>query len=652
VQQCGTRRPNKRRVGIAATAVFSRFELQFFRKLFVSRSTINIAAWLGILGVIAVAAYSAYLWSAREGYAHLDNVASHQLDMYVAGLESELGKHEYLPSLMELDPDVLSLLDGKSDSRLADTVNRRLSSLNVRAGSLAIFVMDTHGIVRASSNWYQPGSFVGRDFSALPYFSDAMLEGQARFFSPNTVLDSPEYYFVQPVRHHGATKGLAVVKISLAPIESTWTASTFHSESEKFLIIDDKDDVIISSVPEWKYNHTTLVSSILRAKLARPDSDAPETVRPFGMAILQALDHGNYLVRLPAPNATSPGKLYVTHERYMVRTGWRLVTLSDASDVRLNALHTAIGAGALAAFISLFALYLVQRRRAIASRLAAREALQQAHDGLERKVAERTAELHSMNQNLVREVADRKRAEQVLREAQDELIQASKLALLGQMSTGITHEINQPLTALRSLTHNTRLLLERGQTDRISRNLHSIAAITERMGRITAQLKSFARKAPLTIKPVLLSRSVENALLLLENRIHSEHIVMQIDVAPGLHAHCDENRLEQVLINLIANACDAMKDAPVKEIRIRAWAADGRALIRIADSGPGISASAMARLFEPFFSTKPQGEGLGLGLAISSGIVQEFGGTLRADCSEGGAAFEFDLKLTKEDNHV
>jgi two-component system, NtrC family, C4-dicarboxylate transport sensor histidine kinase DctB len=375
VQQCRTRRLNECSVGIAACAVFSRFELQFFRKSFLSRSTINIAAWLGILGVVAVAAYSAYLWSAREGYAHLDNVASHQLDMYVAGLESELGKHEYLPSLMELDPDVLSLLDGKADKRLADTVNSRLSSLNARAGSLAIFVMDTHGIVRASSNWYQSGSFVGRDFSALPYFSDAMREGQARFFSPNTVLDSPEYYFVQPVRQHGATKGLAVVKISLAPIESTWTASTFHSESEKFLIIDDKDDVIISSVPEWKYNHTTLVSSILRAKLGRPDSAAPETIRPFGMAILQALDHGNYLVRLPASNAASPGKPYVTHERYMVRTGWRLVTLSDASDVRLNAMHTAIGAGAMAALISLFALYLVQRRRAIASRLAARKAL-------------------------------------------------------------------------------------------------------------------------------------------------------------------------------------------------------------------------------------------------------------------------------------
>jgi two-component system C4-dicarboxylate transport sensor histidine kinase DctB len=632
--------------------VFSRFDLRSFPWLSALRSPGSLAIWLGILAVSTLAALFAHTWSERQGYAHLDEVSSHQLDVYVAGLESELGKHEYLPSLMELDPDVLALLEGRGDAQLADTVNKRLASLNVRAGAGAVFVMDNRGIVRASSNWYQPRSFVGQDFSSLPYFREALEEGQARFFAPNKALDSPEYYFVKPVRNHGRVAGVAVVKISLAPIEATWTASLAHAQSEKFLVIDESDNIVISSVQSWKYRTTSLIPAMLSARLARQGSHSREPIQPLGMVIERPLEYGNHLVRLPRPDSSARGKLYVTHERFMVRTGWHLVTFSDASSVQLNARYTALGAAATAAFICLLGLYLAQRRRGIASQLAASQALKKAHDELERKVAERTAELNDTNQDLVREIGERKRTEQVLREAQDELIQASKLAVLGQLSTGITHELNQPLTALRSLTHNTRLLLKRGQTERINQNLQSIAGITERMGRITEQLKSFARKAPLAIVPIAPARAVEDVLLLLDNRIRSERIEMQIDVPASLQAHCDGNRLEQVLINLIANGFDAMKDAPSRKMSIRTWEENGRVMIRITDSGPGISEAAMPNLFEPFFSTKPQGEGLGLGLAISAGIVREFGGTLRAENTGSGAAFEFDLKSTQEGNHV
>lgn len=636
----------------AGILLFRGFNLQSSGKSLLPHFFTSLGVWLAIAAISLIAAHLAYEWSEHRGYAELDAASTHQLDLYVAGLESELGKHEYLPGILELDPGLITLLEGRGDQTLAKTVNSRLASLNVRAGSLAIFAMDTKGIVRASSNWYQPGSFIGRDFSSMPYFSEAMQGVQARFFSPNMKLSSPEYHFAQPIRNGGATLGVAVVKISLAPIESTWAASISHSQNEKLLVIDEHDVIIISSVDEWKYKPTALLTSLLRAKLSRPDKRSADVIQTLSMIIERKLDHGNHLVRLPATNPASRNVRYVIQERFMVRPGWRLVTLTEASNVAVNARYTALGAGALVAFLGLLGQFLIQRRRAIANQLAARDALQKAHDELEHNVAERTAELRHANQELVHEVAERKRAEQILREAQDELVQASKLAVLGQMSAGITHEINQPLTALRSVTHNARLVLKRGQTERVDQYLESITGIAERMGRITQQLKSFSRKSPLTIEPVSLSSATENVLLLLENRIRSEKIVMQVDVPASLQALCDGNRLEQVLINLLANAFDAMKGLPSRSVAVTAWAANERAFMRIADSGPGIPEASMERLFEPFFSTKPPGEGLGLGLAISAGIVQEFGGTLRAENTGHGAAFEFDLKLSENDSNV
>lgn len=598
------------------------------------------------------AMFFAYSWSERKGYDNLENVSIHQLDLYASGLESELGKHEYVPSILELDEDVLALLARSGDTGLRDKVNKRLGSMNVRAGSIAIFVLDASGIVRASSNWYQPASNVGKDFSALPYFSDAIQSGQARFFAPSATTDSPEYYFAKPVRQNGVVRGVAVVKISLEPIESTWIAAMSHPLREIFLVVDENDVIIIASNPEWKYRKTTLLKSMLQARLTPSGKVTADAAEPAGMVFEEKLGHGSHLISMRAPERDEQARLYATQQRFMVRPGWHLITLSDASDVMSNARHAAAGVAALSAFIGALAMYLLQRRRAILNQLAARAALQRAHDELELRIVERTAELHDANQELLREVAERKHAEDVLREAQDELVQASKLALLGQMAAGVTHEINQPLTALRALSHNTQLLLKRGNIERIDRNLQSISDLTDRMARITEQLKSFARKAPLSMGQVLLSRAIENALLLLENRLRTEHVDLQLDMPDDVRVSCDGNRLEQVLINLCANALDAMQDTPLRRLTISVKTGDRHAHIRVSDSGSGIPPAAMARLFEPFFSTKPSGKGLGLGLVISAGIVHEFGGALRALNIPGGAAFEFDLKLVEESSNV
>ena len=505
----------------------------------------------------------------------------------------------------------------------AAKAHKRLASLNVHAGSLALYVAGLDGRVRAASNWYQPDSLVNKDLSALAYVADALQGRPARFFSRSADRASPEYYFSRPVLSNGAVRGVVVVKISLDPIESAWVASAPQSGQQVFFVVDQNNAMIIASTPK-----------VLAPELGALADSAARTVR------------------WPALDPVSPYAEYAVQSRALPRQGWRLVTLANAAKVTIDAWQNAFGTAVLAAFAALLEMFMGLRRRAIASRLRAREALQRAHDELEQRIAQRTAELHAANQELVHEIGERKHAEQVLRASQDDLMHASKLALLGQMSAGITHEISQPLTALRSLSYNTSLLLQRGDSARIEKNLQAISDLTERMGRLTGQLKSFSRKTPLTRSSVRLAGAVENMLLLLDNRIRGEHIVLEIDVGAHLHALCDGNRLEQVLINLGANAIDAMHGAPVRTLSIAAVRENGVLVVRFADSGPGIAAEALGRLFEPFFSTKAPGQGLGLGLAISADIVREFGGTLRAFNHAGGAVFEFDLIVAEESNHV
>jgi two-component system C4-dicarboxylate transport sensor histidine kinase DctB len=300
--------------------------------------------------------------------------------------------------------------------------------------------------------------------------------------------------------------------------------------------------------------------------------------------------------------------------------------------------------------LCILAIMIYQRRRHLQDRLVAREALQKAHDELERKVEERTADLSAANQQLQAEVIERARAERTLRAAQDELIQAGKLAVIGQLSAGIAHELNQPLTALHTLSGNAVRFLERGDEATARSNLERIAQLVDRMGLITGQLKTFARKSSGQLQPVDVRQVLAHAVALLEQRLRSSDAQVSTHFPHGpLYALCDSNRLEQVMINLISNALDAMHQQSSPSIDI-CGSTNGRMIrLQVRDHGDGLSEEAMSRLFEPFFTTKEAGVGLGLGLAISAGIICDFGGTLTgANHPEGGALFTLEIPSAAE----
>jgi len=351
---------------------------------------------------------------------------------------------------------------------------------------------------------------------------------------------------------------------------------------------------------------------------------------------------GAELVLIPRLRAQGVA-MQVVHERLLPRLGWRLLILTNAGDVWRDARTAAWSAGAGAALLGMLALLVLQRRRVGAQKLATRAALQRANDELEAKVRERTAQLETSNETLRREVAERQHAEAVLRHAQEELVQAGKLALMGQLAAGISHELGQPLTALRALAQNGVLLLERGRQAQARENFESIHDIAERMGRITSQLKSFARKSSGDPLAVPLSAALANARQVLAARLADEGVELALDVPEGLAVRCDGYRLEQVLVNLMANAMDAMRTSDVRRLEVAAAPQAERVVVQVRDSGSGIPRELAERLFEPFFTTKAPGEGLGLGLVISSHIVREFGGSLRLVPVASGAVFEFDV---------
>ena len=595
--------------------------------------------------LVTLTGFSAYRIAQRLGIAELQATGLHRLDLYASSLEREISKYAFLPGTLSLVPDVIELFAARPGD--GARVNAYLERLNELAGTLSIFVMDPRGRVLASSNWRRSDSFIGEDLSFRPYFREALNSGSGRFFGIGTTRGEPGYYLASVLNGEDGALGVAVIKVSLEQLEKSWA-----TVEAPVLVADENGVVILSAVAGWKFTTLRPLDDKTRAAFDQTQQYNRRALQPLGVQAIGGYDHGARLVHIAASGPETVSVFPVTgrfleQSRTLPGTPWTLTVLSQLEQVDNLAQSRAALAAIGAACLCLFGIILNERRRHLRDRLAAREALQKAHDELECKVEERTADLSAANLQLHDEIGVRIRAEKTLREAQDELVQAGKLAVIGQMSTGIAHELNQPLAALRTLSANAERFLERGDIDTTRNNLSRIADLVDRMGRITGQLRNFARRSSGQSAPVPLNQALDNALALLDERIRRSGT--EIDrSAPGDEAVvlCDVNRLEQVLINLIGNALDAMSGQSRPQLALRWECAEGTVRLQVRDHGPGLSEEAQAKLFEPFFTSKPAGDGLGLGLTISAGIVRDFGGSLQgANHPEGGAVFTLELPL-------
>lgn len=233
----------------------------------------------------------------------------------------------------------------------------------------------------------------------------------------------------------------------------------------------------------------------------------------------------------------------------------------------------------------------------------------------------------------------------VFRQTRDELVQAAKLAALGQMAAGIGHEMNQPLAAIRSHAHNASVLLSRARPEEARESLARIEALTARMAQSISHLKRFARRPAPAIGPVDLGAAVEGALSLFARRIEEEAVAVALDIAPDLKVLAEEVRLEQVLVNLISNALDALDGGRERRLAIVTRREGLHVRVYVRDTGTGVGEAMRTQMFDPFITSKPPGQGLGLGLSLSFNIVRDFGGRLiLVESSPEGSTFAIELR--------
>ncbi|MFS4425641.1 sensor histidine kinase [Stutzerimonas stutzeri] len=531
------------------------------------------------------------------------------LDLYVANLLGTLNRYEVLPRILGDLPALRAVLQEDSP-QVRDNANRLLKRLRKQTGADVIYLMATDGNTLAASNWDEEDSFVDRNFAFRPYFRQAMEGHLGRFFGLGTTSGKRGYYFGAAVRDGDQVLGVLVVKVDLDHTETLW-----GSTPEQLLVTDNFGVVILTSRPEWRFRATRGLGVEEREQIAF-DQPYP-TLYPQDLT----LDIDAWLIQ----------------SRELKETGWTVRILAPVSLVeRPVRTVVAIGAATLLALLLWLGL-LMQRRRHFLERLALDS---QARQQLEQRVLERTRDLEALNSRLKVEVLEREQAQQELVRAQDELLQAGKLSALGTMSASISHELNQPLAAIRSYADNARVLLDHERVDEARDNLRLISELTARMASIIAHLRAFARRDQHAPERVALQPALDDALALLAKRRQTMGVELIRDLPEAtLWVQAGETRLRQILANLLANALDALGERPQpRRIWLRAELEGDGVLLTLRDNGPGFSAEALQRAREPFFTTKTSTQGLGLGLAICDTLTRALGGELRmSNHAEGGA---------------
>lgn len=534
--------------------------------------------------------------------------ASQQLGLYANALHSLIDRYRALPAVLALDPELIAALRGPVNEQVQEALNHKLERINGAANSSTLELLDRTGLAIAASNWRLPSSYVGSNYGFRPYFKQTRSQGSGRFYAVGVTSGVPGYFLASAVNdEHGRFLGAMVVKLEFPELEREW-----RQGSDILLVSDARGITFIANQDGWRYRELQPLSDADRAVLAETRQYDKQPLVPLQHQVLTRFAEYSTLSRVQGPEGSVE---YLWESLPLEGENWTLHLLRKPQ-VAADGRNAALGAAAVWLSLVFAALFVSQRLRLARLR-------QRSRQELKRQVEERTREL---------------------RTAQEGLVQSAKLAALGQMSAAMAHEINQPLTTQRMQLETLRLLLDHGRHDEARKALEPLEQMLTRMASLTGHLKTFARNSPEGLRERLdLATVVDQALHLLEARIRDEDVEVALYLARPAWVRGDAIRLEQVLINLLRNALDAMADKRYKRLEIRIEPDGELWRLSVLDSGGGIAEANLAKVFDPFFTTKPVGEGLGLGLAISYGIVHEAGGQLQAENLPGGARLSLTL---------
>lgn len=529
--------------------------------------------------------------------------AERQLSLYSGRVISELQRSAVVPLLLSRDTTLIAALN------TADFVasSQRLISYQDDIGAKEIFLLDAEGRTVASSNRTELGVIL----NDTPVFVAAARSNDTVFTSFEKENGRWSYFFSRRLESDHNILGVIVVEVDLDGLFDTW------SRNNATLIVTNSEDTILLST-ERQFENQVLAEVLSQRPQLSTVERAWRATEQWGGVVADAYIRGQALFRI---------------DEKIPFQGWNIVYLASYETIRTRV--NGILALEIMGFAVIFALmFYVLSKRAIRKSF-----IFQAE----------SEELRALNEQLTLEISQREEAERNLQVAEQSLEQSSKLAALGEMSAAVSHELNQPLAAMRTYLAGAKLLLKQQRTDETISSFQRIDALIGRMGAITQQLKSYTRKGGDELRPVDLRKSVRESLSMMAPQLNQ----MDIEISETLPSTPvlvmgDEIRIEQVIVNLLRNAIDSIKPQNERHLDILLVAGE-TASLSIKDNGPGIED--LENLFEPFFTTKKPGEGIGLGLAISSGIAKDLGGRLLArNVKPRGAVFEFQLPLIKEEH--
>lgn len=576
------------------------------------RIFVTIAALALLCALLAAAAFPSLERHYMREQAARDAVP---LKLAVEGLRSALEGYAPLPALIAERPSLARLLEAPDAAALLARVNEDLRQTAATVKATDVYLMDISGLTIAAASYREPRNYLGRNFNYQAYFTQALSGDLSSFSIYGTTTGERGYYYAAPVEDGQRIVGVLAIKFNVAAFENIWRGVDLD-----FIVSNRNDFVFMSSRPDWHF------------RVIRPLSDA--TLRVIAQNLQYPIDR---IDLLPITRTTlgpeaehvfiegTPRESFVLTAQSLPDLDWTMASLSPTRPATLQALNTLLIAGLSVGLVlaALLAFLLRQARQADA--LAAE---QRAKRALEAAVADRTADLQTA-------LAD-------LRQTQTNLIQAGKLSALGQMSAALSHEFNQPLAAVKSYADNAATFLDRDQLSAARDNISRISKMADRMATISAHLRNFARRPQQATGPLPLHQVIQDAIAVVDMRLASEGGT--IDYAPPgqeVWVNGGHVRLQQVIVNLINNALDAMAGQAVAVVTI---SVEGTSLT-VRDTGPGLDNDSVDHIFDPFYTTKPPGKGLGLGLSISFNIVSDFGGTLSAaNHPEGGAVFTVALQ--------
>ena len=551
-----------------------------------------------------------YRWGWQAAEAELQAQAADRLQLYSSSLRSAVSRFEYLPFLLAEDPAVRSLLQSTPgwNSTLSDYVSRKLESAAEQARVSLLYVLNSEGLTLASSNHRPPDSLIGNSFRYRPYFQEAIQGRPGFYYAIGTTTGEPGYYLSHPVREADKLLGVSVAKISLEDLQHDWARSR-----EYVLVTDARDVVALANQSQWRYRTLRPLVAAELAEIQQQRQYEGVTLQPLGNELPGDWVQGPRLFQIPEAN----GEKFLLHSQALEEPGWHIHYLIPATQLRQQAWQRVILVMGSLGLLLLLGLLQRERRQKLTS-------LQQAKDLLEQRVIERTRELQ---------------------EAQRELVRSGKLAALGQMSAAVAHELNQPLTAMQTFVASSRLLLQKGKLETVGENLERLGVLVQSVSAIARQLKVFARKSEAPTTLACLNSVLQSSLELFSSQLEASHVTLRLEGwQQERWVSGDALQLQQLFTNLIGNALDALDSVENPQLTIRLETSEAHLQIEFIDNGSGIDPNDLSHLFEPFFTRKLDGQGLGLGLSIADGIAQAHRGRLSAsNAPQTGAIFTLEL---------